>query len=200
MAEVFALILMGGSSSRFGSPKGNISYHADPQWKHLYQLLCVHCSKVFYSLNLSTRFLYKDIEDSKVIYDKEHMQGPMAGVVAAMEAYPKNAWLVVSVDMVFLDDATLHTLLSKRNMETLVSAYFYKVIQPLCAVYEPGAYSILQAQSEQGLTSLQKAIHTMPHTLLTLNDENNLASGRNKPHPLSNINSKEMLSQYITHK
>lgn len=44
-----ALILAGGRSTRMGTDKSLLTYHHQPQWRYLYELLTPYCSTVFVS-------------------------------------------------------------------------------------------------------------------------------------------------------
>lgn len=207
---VHGLILMGGQSTRFGSPKGVLLMEGEMQWHRMYDLLLPLCETVSFSLNASTIVHYPNIEPSQTILDNTKIQGPMAGLLAAFNTHPDRTWMLVSVDLLFLNSRVIELLLRHRNSLTtnnettsketsgnasnhLVTAIYHQTIQPLCAIYEPTCLEVLKQQVTKQQYSLYKTIRAIPHTLLSIEHTGN------RPHPLTNINTKEELEHYLSY-
>jgi molybdopterin-guanine dinucleotide biosynthesis protein A len=110
--------------------------------------------------------------------------GPIAGIHAALQAYPDRAWLILACDLPFLDQATLQYLIEHRASTRVATAYrssFDSLPEPLCAIFEPRSLPII----EQSLTVGQRC----PRALLSRADVELL--GLPNPRALDNVNSGE---------
>nr|MBI1229706.1 NTP transferase domain-containing protein [Cytophagales bacterium] len=138
------LILMGGSSSRMQQDKSSLSYHGQQQRDHLMDLLTPHCSRVFLSCNATQAALLAD--NYPVIQDSFTGIGPIAGIFAALEAFPHAGWLVVACDLPLLKPATLSYLISNRQPQKQATAFKSDVsgrVEPLLTIYESSARHII---------------------------------------------------------
>jgi molybdopterin-guanine dinucleotide biosynthesis protein A len=87
------------------------------------------------------------------VVDGPEGRGPIAGILAAQSRHPEAAWLVVACDLPFLDDATLATLVARRDPRRLATAFRSRhdgLPEPLCAIYEPGSRAAILAHVGAG--------------------------------------------------
>jgi molybdopterin-guanine dinucleotide biosynthesis protein A len=115
------------------------------------------------------------------IVDRGGVEGPIAGIVAALAEHPGAAWLVLACDLPFLDAATLDVLLASRDPDADATAFRSSrdgLPEPLCAIYEPRAADKLAAHLAAGRNCPRKfLIHANTHLLIQPN-----------PRALDNVN------------
>jgi molybdopterin-guanine dinucleotide biosynthesis protein A len=139
---VYGLVLAGGRSTRMQRDKASIEYRpGETQLDAVMQLLRPRVARAFVSvrqdqLTDGTRARYPQI------IDRGGLEGPIAGISAALAGHPDVAWLVLACDLPFLDARTLDTLLAARASEHVATAFRSShdgLPEPLCAIYEPRA-------------------------------------------------------------
>lgn len=169
MEGMNGLVLAGGYSTRMGRDKGLLCYHDRPQREHLFDLLGKYCEKVFTSCRRDQGVP----ENLNPLYDAAGTPGPLNGILTAFQK-AKTAWLVVAVDMPFVDALALETLIAGRGSDTLASCFFNRERQspePLLAIWEPLAYPQLISFSKQGGSSPRKFLEHNHITLIQPHDE-----------------------------
>lgn len=138
--ELYGAVLIGGKSTRMGTDKSQLQYHSTSQREHTYTLLQNFCSKVYLSCN----------EDQKTttplpcIIDDQNLAGPLAGIISIFKRHPEVAWLIVACDMPFLDEKVLKTLIKNRDPLKIATCFIQKFPEPMCTIWEPAAYPLLQ--------------------------------------------------------
>lgn len=135
--NLYGLVLAGGGSSRMGFDKGLIEYHQMPHRQYLYDLLNKFCTNTFMGLR-------EDQQEEAVawplILDDENYQGPFKSILAAHEAHPYKAWLVLACDLPFITENTLRRLVEQRDRNKLATTYFDAqkgYPEPLITIWEP---------------------------------------------------------------
>ena len=168
MTPQFGLVLAGGSSSRMRTDKAALAYGSRPQLAEVYDLLARHVERAFVSVRPdqvgeALRARYPRVVDGPVGH------GPIAGIIAAQARHPDVAWLVVACDLPFLDDATLETLLARRDPRRLATAFTSRhdgLPEPLCAVYEPASREAILKHVASGRNCPRKFL--LDHDVLRL--------------------------------
>ncbi len=186
-AMLYGLVLAGGKSRRMGSDKALLSSNGETQLSRAVRLLERFADRVFVSVRADQagepeRRRFASITDR---YDDI---GPVAGILSAMDATPDAAWLVVACDLPNIDDTTLAALLDQRDAARPFTAFRSShdgLPEPLCAIYEPHARSIIDAFVSQGIVCPRKMLIRSDTALL------------DQPHPaaLDNINTPEDLER-----
>lgn len=137
------LVLTGGNSTRMGQDKSLLTYHTKPQRVHLFDLLRRHCDAVY----TSCRKEQQVPPHLNPIVDTFGIRGPLNGILSAFTFNPQAAWLIVAVDMPFIDDAALQRLISSREPTKLATCYrnvHTQAPEPLLTLWEPHAFVHLQ--------------------------------------------------------
>jgi molybdenum cofactor guanylyltransferase len=147
------LVLAGGRSTRMQRDKAALEYQPGiTQLDAAMRLLEGRVSRAFVSVRTdqaddATRARYARI------VDRGDVEGPIAGITAALADQPGCAWLVLACDLPFLDSHTLDVLIAARD-ETRVATAFRSshdgLPEPLCAIYEPRALEGLRAHIAAG--------------------------------------------------
>jgi molybdopterin-guanine dinucleotide biosynthesis protein A/molybdopterin converting factor small subunit len=178
---LFGMVLAGGRSTRMQRDKASLVYHgAGTQLDAAVQLLAPRVARVFVSVRADqagepTRAAFAQI------VDRGDVQGPIAGISAALDQHPDAAWLVLACDLPFLDAATLDALVAARDVAREATAFRSShdgLPEPLCAIYEPRAREGLSAHIARGKNCPRKFLINADTRLL---DQPN-------PRALDNIN------------
>ena len=150
---LFGLVLAGGRSTRMQRDKAAIAYHGqETQLESAMKLLAPRVARAFVSVRA-------DQADDPVrsawprIVDRGDVEGPIAGISAALATHPDAAWLVLACDLPFLDAATLDALIAGRDLERDATAFRSShdgLPEPLCAIYEPRARAAIAAHLAGG--------------------------------------------------
>lgn len=136
--DLYGLILAGGLSSRMGVDKQSLVYHGEPQWKRLYDLLCVLHIPSFIACrpDQSASFSAYDC-----ILDRDKGTGPMGPMRSAFLAFPTKSWLVIACDMPGVTLQCLENLVAYRNPTKQATSFYNETSnrpEPLLCIYESG--------------------------------------------------------------
>lgn len=138
--ECSGLVLAGGRSQRMKRDKAQLIYDAVPQVQRAYELLKAQLGEVWVSGRPDQGI------DLPFIGDRFLDMGPMGGILSAMSEHPHRAWLVVAVDMPYLDDLAISELQKQRDPFKVATTYLNPenhLPEPLCSIYEPKAKASL---------------------------------------------------------
>lgn len=144
-----------------GHDKGSLEYAGQPQ--------VIRTVALLERLNLPTRVSIRRDQSSLSSYDGLDLipddgtiEGPAAGLVSAWNVEPGAAFLVLAVDMPFVNEALIRQLLANRDPSKLATAFVHAdgTIEPLCTIYEPGAEGPLRVRSEKGSPSLRRLLES----------------------------------------
>jgi molybdopterin-guanine dinucleotide biosynthesis protein A len=150
---LLGLVLAGGHSRRMQRDKAAIEYRAgERQLDAAMKLLEGRVEQAFVSVRADqradpTRSGYRQI------VDRGDVEGPIAGISAALATRPDAAWLVLACDLPFLDAGTLDGLIAARDRNADATAYKSThdgLPEPLCAIYEPRALAGITAHIAAG--------------------------------------------------
>lgn len=185
--SLYGLVLTGGKSFRMGEDKSLLRYHGKTQTEYSFELLQNCCEEVFISNRKDQAELpghkgLPQIHDLKKYSDI----GPLAGILSAMEKYPKTAWLVLACDLPYVTAKTIEHLIQNRDSKQLATAYKStqnQLPEPLCAVYESKFYQTILKFLKQGIDCPRKIMINSDVKLLEQSD----------PTALDNINNLEEL-------
>ena len=137
--QLYGLVLTGGDSRRMNRDKALLDYHGRPQAEVIYGLLSEVCKQVYVS-SKKDQWRGKSLGKLPAIQDVFLGFGPLSGILSAMHAYPKAAWLVVACDLPYVNLGTIETLVKNRNPFKTATCFKNArnhLPEPLCSVYEP---------------------------------------------------------------
>jgi molybdopterin-guanine dinucleotide biosynthesis protein A len=140
--NIYGLILTGGKSSRMGEDKAYIDYHGKPQVEYMFDILTRHCDKVLTSVFKGQRLS----EKLNPLTDQFEMKGPMNGILTALTHHSDKAWIVVAVDMPYVDEHVIEQLIHERKPEKVATCFYNeaeKFPEPLLTLWEPKAFPLL---------------------------------------------------------
>lgn len=168
-APLHGLVLAGGRSTRMGRDKAALEYGGQSQLERAFSLLQPLVTRSFVSVREEQRDDPLRQPFAQIRDATPGLEGPAAGILSALHAFPQAAWLVVACDLPFLDAATLQFLIARRDPALLATAYRGShdgLPEPLCAIYEPAAAGALQAFVDGGRNCPRKFLLQSPVLLL----------------------------------
>lgn len=189
-SDLYGLVLAGGRSSRMGFDKGLIEYHPDqPQRVYAYKLLEKCCSQAFLGLRPDQQ---QDAGELPVITDSNEYEGPFKSILAAHDAHPLKAWLVVACDLPFLTESTLLKLIEERDRSKVATAYYNEergYPEPLLTIWEPEGLRLAKIYATGGHHSPGKFLDTADYKKVFAANEQELMNV-NKPDELQQVKKK----------
>ncbi len=159
--EVAGYVLAGGASSRFGQDKALMEIGNTPMLSRMIKLLesVAKKVKVIGSLEKYAQF------GIEVISDRWPREGPLGGIITALEVSAKSPakdkWnLIVSCDMPFLTAEWLGYLAGRAIRSSAQAVYPQSAHgpEPLCACYRTDAGPALQEVFERGVRKVTEAL------------------------------------------
>ena len=177
-APLAGLVLAGGRSQRMQRDKAALEFGGETQLARAVRLVARYTTQTFVSVRPDQR---DDAERRRFpqIVDRLTDIGPAAGILAAEEALPDHAWLVVAVDLPLLDAQTLERLIGARDPAALATAYRSAedgLPEPLCAIWEPASRMPLAAYVDGGKSCPRKFLLTHGARLVELGSADALAN------------------------
>jgi molybdopterin-guanine dinucleotide biosynthesis protein A len=126
-----------------GTDKSELDYHGRPQVEYMFELVKNLLPNTFVSVRSDQQVDFTD----QVIPDSFPTKGPINGILSAMTLQPDKAWLVLAVDLPFVNEQTISHLISSRNTSKLATAFATKeseLPEPLVAIWEPQSLEALK--------------------------------------------------------
>ena len=148
--DLYGLVLAGGKSSRMGFDKGLIEYRAVPHREYLFSLLTHFCAEAFLGVRATQQ---EEVAGFPLILDNEGYNGPFRSILAAHDAYPDKAWLVVACDLPYLTEKTIQKLVEKRDSSKMATTYYNEssgFLEPLITIWEPAGLEKAKAYGAEG--------------------------------------------------
>ncbi len=180
---LYGLILAGGKSTRMGRDKGALVYHnGKDQISYLHEVLSPFVDQVFVSIR-NTQLPDAHLQGYDIIEDARDIASPLNGILSAMDKFPKVSWLVVAVDMPYINETAVQALLNVRDPEVPATCFSSPVKggpDPLFAIWEVHAKAEIEAL-------VTKESVTCPRKILTLLEAHLVENGINAK-VLRNIN------------
>ena len=168
-APIFGLILAGGESRRMGENKAELIYHDRPQWAYSAQLIAPYCRKVYFSVRNEGQI--PDLSPDEIILDHPQGDGPVQGVLAAMQAHPDAAWLILGVNMPGVDRALINRIFRMRDASKMATCISRGgKIEALLSILEPTCNQQLNEYVKKGKNSLRQFLHDQDINLVTIDD------------------------------
>ena len=149
--KIIGLLLAGGESRRFGSPKAFATYYDKPFYQVVLNQLhpIVDEAMIVTKLSLFKPFRMKTAENIRVIKDEVAFQGmgPLAGIYSGIKQSNGNYYLTVACDMPFVTDGLFSLLIEElskhRNAMAIVPVSSGRR-QPLCALYHSSCQPVIE--------------------------------------------------------
>ncbi|MDP2654226.1 MAG: NTP transferase domain-containing protein [Candidatus Omnitrophota bacterium] len=188
IAPLYGLVLAGGKSERMKTDKAALNYHGRPQVDVAFDLLGKFCEKVFISGRRDQPVAAGDGLPRICDLPEIEGEGPLSGILSAMQTHPQAAWLVMACDLPYATDKTLQKLIKRRDPQKTATAYRSShdgLPEPLCAIWEPHGLNDHLRSFAQGLHCPRKILINSNALILEPDD----------PASLDNVNTPEEFRQ-----
>ncbi|TWT27211.1 molybdenum cofactor guanylyltransferase [Planomicrobium sp. CPCC 101110] len=151
MTERIGILLSGGESRRFGSPKAFAEIDGEKFYERAYQALDAVCDRVVIVSHpeLQPRFPM----ELDVITDLPAVagQGPLAGILTAMTQRPGSCYIVLPCDMPFVTSAETARLVEQMDKTQNITAIRTPDARvPLFSIWKTGLQKALKKELEAG--------------------------------------------------
>jgi molybdopterin-guanine dinucleotide biosynthesis protein A len=167
------VLLVGGASTRFGSPKALARLDGETLAERAWRLLAAACDETI-AVGKGDVELPFDVVD-----DGTDVRAPLAGVVAGLRAAANDIAVVVPVDTPRLTVVALHELAAAcRDVAHPPSG-------PLPGAYRRTSLSTLESALDDGRYSLRDAIAPLEVAIVALDEK--LLVNVNEPHDLERL-------------
>jgi molybdopterin-guanine dinucleotide biosynthesis protein A len=136
--KISAVLLAGGKSRRMGQDKSTILFRNAPLWQIQLDLLRkLQLQELFISTQTDPPWRPADVE---FVPDDQPSRGPLSGIAAALARAKADHLLALAIDMPFMTESYLRSLLEKIGRGVGVVPIIENRAEPLAAVYPRAAY------------------------------------------------------------
>lgn len=137
-----------------GSPKQLLEFGSSTMIEHIVDVMSECVDEV---VLLGDGPVPTHLDDLARVADSPGCRGPMAGILGALEARPHACWVVVACDMPRLKPAAVRWLMRERDPNAwAVLPSIEGFVEPLLALYEPKARSLLESAAASGDCALHR--------------------------------------------
>ncbi|RDW20169.1 molybdenum cofactor guanylyltransferase [Oceanobacillus arenosus] len=189
--KLIGIVLAGGKSRRFGSPKAFASKDNKAFYTYSINALKPYISRLVIVTNpeLETNFTSENIT-SDIIQDVNEYtgQGPLAGIYSAMDRYVGEWYIVLPIDVPFIESSVIERLIEQISPEVdaIVPVVAGK-LQPLISIYQFNVKQIIQEQLDSGSRSVKSVLDNCRVKYVAIDEAE----------PFVNINSQLDYEHYI---
>ncbi|WP_309384961.1 NTP transferase domain-containing protein [Cerasicoccus frondis] len=154
--NLYGLVLAGGRSRRLGRDKATLVFKGQLQLDRSIGILKRYCEKVFISV--------RDDQDYTVgadpIIDRMGEIGPLGGILSAFFYHRDKDWLVLGVDMPFVNIFTVKEIITARDKDKFATCFTAADggPEPLCTIYENKFKEKLLTAAKSGERSPKKIL------------------------------------------
>ncbi|MDX8044747.1 molybdenum cofactor guanylyltransferase [Gracilibacillus sp. S3-1-1] len=188
MQQIAGILLMGGKSSRFNKDKAYAIYDGKYFYEHIFEVISSHVESTI----VVAHDKQKVDDHVQVISDVARFQGqgPLAGIYSAMIAKEAEWYVVLPVDMPFIDSSIIKTLIAHRMKEVNgVVARIRDKIQPLVAVYHRSICDVIHKHLIAEKRSMHSLLDVLRVEYVDFTDDD--------AHAFRNINTQEEYELYM---
>ena len=163
LAPLVGGILLGGASRRMGSAKALLDW----QGESFVERIAATLASVVPEVSLLGRGpdLPARVAGLPTIADVAGVEGPLAGILAALATRPEAAWLVLSCDQPLISQSALEWLIGERRPGRI--ALFPRLargrIEPFPGIYEPACLPALLALAGGGRSGSLQPLAELAH-------------------------------------
>lgn len=179
--EIVGILLAGGLSRRFGSPKA----FAEIDGKKYYEISYHILEEISNEVIIVTRpeLMHKFPENKRVITDEKRFSGcgPLAGIYSAMKEQLASRYIVLPCDMPLLTKEIVKRLLAlhvkevtipvvEDKLQPLVSVWNYSMLEKIETVLKRKRYKMTEALKKAEVSYIDiKVLTETPNAFLNIN-------------------------------
>ncbi|MFH1514333.1 MAG: formate dehydrogenase accessory sulfurtransferase FdhD [bacterium] len=166
-----SVILAGGKSARFGTPKGLVPINGKPLIENLIdEIQASGIEKIYLSTDETEIYSKFNIES---VPDEFKESGPLAGIHSALKTSEEDSILVLSCDMPNITSVELKRLIEKANQSEsgLVYTATPSREHPLCSVFKKTLLPKIQTALENRELSVLDFCHGVENEIVFFHDD-----------------------------
>ncbi|MGE9294836.1 MAG: NTP transferase domain-containing protein [Puniceicoccales bacterium] len=154
--NLYGLVLAGGRSRRLGRDKATLVYKGQLQLDRHIGVLKRFCEQVFISVREDQEYSV----GADPIIDRMGEIGPLGGLLSAFFYHRDKSWLVVGVDMPFVNMFTIKELVEARDPDKNATCFRARdgAPEPLCTIYENKFKDVLLNAAKSGERSPKRIL------------------------------------------
>ncbi|MDX5474814.1 MAG: molybdenum cofactor guanylyltransferase [Bacillaceae bacterium] len=164
MNDTTGILLSGGKSSRFGSPKAFAKFNEKEMFEYSMAILEEVTGEVVISSSPTLSPTFQARGFNNIIEDVEHFRGkgPLAGIYSCMKSAPSQWYVVLPCDMPLLSKEVLNIMLEHKSpgVDVIIPNAFGRV-QPLVGVYHQSVLPILEQNLKEDNLKMMEFIQRL---------------------------------------
>ncbi len=169
------VILAGGESRRFGSPKAFVEKDGLPFFHYSILALEPFVSSILLVTNPKLEDLFKqEGENITLVIDHKKYagQGPLAGIYTAMETVEASWYVVIPIDVPFMEPQVIQELIKYIDLEVdaIVPTISGKV-EPLISIYNYSMKEAIKNQLDKGKRAVHQLLKTSKVKYVPMDNE-----------------------------
>lgn len=149
---LFAGVLIGGRSTRMGTPKALLELEGRTLLDRIVDCLRPHAQQ---TVLLGAGPVSPACIVLRRLDDAPRLHGPLAGMLAAMRWRRDAAWMFAACDLAQMCGAAVEWLVRQRAPErwAILPQVAPSYVEPLLAIYEPRARTLLEEAAARGIVA-----------------------------------------------
>ncbi|WP_186576400.1 molybdenum cofactor guanylyltransferase [Aquibacillus kalidii] len=188
---IVGVLIAGGESRRFGSPKAFATRKGLPFYHYSKQALEVVSDEVIIvTSNLLKNSFERDQDSAHIICDCSEFSGdgPLAGIYTAMQEVQSEWYMVLPIDIPFIDSLVMKEIVANRHglCEAVIPLVNGRT-QPLIALYHYSVKEKIEKQLVENKKSLKQLLEHLKVNYIEIEDEKSFV----------NINTKDDFGKYV---
>jgi molybdopterin-guanine dinucleotide biosynthesis protein A len=154
--NTIGVVLAGGLSRRYGSPKAFATMKGNPYYEIAYEALSTVSDVVV--LVARSEFLGEFHQGLNVIVDvKEFMGcGPLAGIYSVMAHFPADRYVILPCDMPYISSDVIDSLVAAYEDDDVLAVEVEGIHHPIVAIYHHRMKDSIHYALEHGQYSVMK--------------------------------------------
>ncbi|OAB34927.1 hypothetical protein PMSD_14350 [Paenibacillus macquariensis subsp. defensor] len=154
--NTIGVVLAGGLSRRYGSPKAFATRNGKPYYEIAHEAVSTVSDEVI--LVARTEFLGDFNQDMNVIVDVKGFMGcgPLAGIYSVMAHFPAERYVIVPCDMPYINSDVIESLVAAYEDEDVLAVEVEGVQHPIVAIYHHRVKDSIYQALEHGNYSVMK--------------------------------------------
>src|SRR5690625_1782148 len=190
--NIVGVILAGGESRRFGSPKAFALRDHIPFYQYSLQAIEPFVSSTLIVTNpkLEVFFTNEEVKMNVVIDEEKYRaQGPLAGIYTVMDTVVSEWYMVVPIDVPFVEQLVFKRLIKYIDEDDVdaIVPIVHGQKQPLLSIYHYSMKKWIKKQLDMGKRSVHQLISERKVIYVSIEEEK----------PFTNINWQEDYQQLV---
>lgn len=181
---MIGIVLAGGQSSRYGSPKAFATYRRKYFYEYAMDALAPYCSEIIIVARPEEIDRFPDAVSVVTDMTEFAGQGPLAGILTGMCTSKSDWYAVLPCDVPFADGLIIQKLLDHRAGFTSVAIEEAGKLHPLLSIWSKEAELLIRSSLEKEKRSVRPLIDGWIDGSGLLKENPNLFENVNRPEQL----------------